>query len=57
MMVIAIASGQITYFIAGGDGRGGRGAGNASGIEITAWVEANFSSTTIGGVTVYDLTS
>jgi hypothetical protein len=56
-----VASGEITYFLAGGDGRGvgfgGQGGGNSSASEITAWVEANFSSTTVGGVTVYDLTS
>ena len=51
-----VASGEIHYFIAGGQGGGpGGGAGTAS--EITAWVEANFAATTIGGTTVYDLTT
>ena len=51
-----VASGEIHYFIAGGQGGGpGGGAGTAS--EITAWVEANFSATTIGETTVYDLTT
>ncbi|GAA3632423.1 ArnT family glycosyltransferase [Microlunatus ginsengisoli] len=55
-----VANGDITYFIAGGDARGG-GMGGASSdsaaTQITAWVEQNFTSTTVGGVTVYDLTS
>jgi hypothetical protein len=28
-----------------------------SGSEITEWVEANFTSTTLGSVTLYDLTA
>jgi hypothetical protein len=55
-----VANGEITYFIAGGDGRGGGmggGGGTSSSSEITQWVEANFTSSTVGGVTVYDLTS
>ena len=63
-----VAAGRIHYFIAGG-GRGfggggfagvGPGAGPTSatvGSQITAWVEANFGSTTVGGVTLYDLSS
>jgi hypothetical protein len=31
------------------------GSNDAS--EIAAWVEANFTSTTVGGVTLYDLTA
>jgi hypothetical protein len=31
------------------------GGGNAS--QITAWVEAHFTARTVGGMTVYDLTS
>ncbi|WP_209649053.1 ArnT family glycosyltransferase [Kibdelosporangium banguiense] len=48
-----VAEGQIHYFIAGGRG-GGPGGGNS---EIATWVADNFTSTTIGGQTVYDLTS
>jgi hypothetical protein len=53
-----VASGQIRYFIAGGQGggQGGPGGGNSSGSAITSWVESHFSSTTVGGTTVYDLT-
>jgi hypothetical protein len=33
-----------------------QGGSNASA-EITAWVEAHYTAQTIGGVTMYDLTS
>ena len=46
-----VADGRIHYFIAGGGG--GRGSSDSSA--ITQWVEANFTATTIGGTTVYDL--
>jgi hypothetical protein len=54
-----VANGDITYFIAGGGRGGGMGGGgsDASSSQITSWVEQTFTSTTIGGVTVYDLTS
>ncbi|MCE5288575.1 MAG: glycosyltransferase family 39 protein [Nocardiaceae bacterium] len=48
-----VAEKKIHYFIGGGGFRGGMG-GNS---DITSWVEANFTSTTVDGVTVYDLTS
>jgi len=53
-----VVDGDISYFIAGGGmgGGGGPGGGSGSGSEIAAWVEANFTSTTVGGTTVYDLT-
>jgi len=56
-----VADGDIGYFIAGGGvggggGAGGPGGGSSTGSEIQAWVEANFTATTVGGVTVYDLT-
>ncbi len=55
-----VANGDIGYFIAGG-GQGGGGApgGGSSGTssEIRAWVEANFTATTVGGATVYDLSA
>ena len=47
---------QIHYFVASGGGGGGPGSSN-SDAAITSWVEAHFSATTIGGQTVYDLTS
>jgi 4-amino-4-deoxy-L-arabinose transferase-like glycosyltransferase len=53
-----VAEGKIHYFIAGG-GAGVRGPGGGGGdaAAITSWVESRFTATTIGGVTVYDLTS
>lgn len=48
-----VADGQIHYFIAGGRGGGPGGGTN----EIATWVAQNFTATTIGGQTVYDLTS
>ena len=43
----------------GGGGGGGFGGGGASSTssQIRSWVENNFDSTTVDGVTVYDLTS
>jgi len=59
-----VAEGKIHYFIAsggGGFGRGGFGGGGAGGSDdasqITTWVEAHFTAETLGGVTVYNLTS
>ncbi|MGW4781888.1 ArnT family glycosyltransferase [Streptomyces filamentosus] len=49
-----VAEGKVHYFIVGG-GMGGGGMGGGS--EITAWVQENFTSTTVGGTTFYDLTS
>jgi 4-amino-4-deoxy-L-arabinose transferase-like glycosyltransferase len=50
-----VAAGKIHYFLAGG-GRGG-GAGGSSSSSIASWVAAAFISQTVGGVTVYDLTT
>ncbi|WP_239334590.1 glycosyltransferase family 39 protein [Frankia sp. CiP3] len=56
-----VAAGQVHYFIAGstsggmGGGMGGPNS-NGTGSDITAWVKAHFTSTTVGGQTVYDLT-
>ncbi|MFY0407597.1 ArnT family glycosyltransferase [Solicola sp. PLA-1-18] len=55
-----VADGDVAYFVSGGQGgRGGGpgGGGSSSGSEITAWVEATFTATTVGGTTVYDLSS
>ena len=58
-----VAAGDISYFITGGaggfggPGGGGPGGSTGSGSEIQAWVEANFTATTVGGTTVYDLTT
>ncbi|ALG83635.1 ArnT family glycosyltransferase [Gordonia phthalatica] len=60
-----VAQHQVHYFIGGGRGdRGGEGfggmaqmGGSKSSSEIRSWVEANFTSTTVDGVTLYDLTA
>jgi 4-amino-4-deoxy-L-arabinose transferase-like glycosyltransferase len=55
-----VRDGKIHYFIAGGGFGGGGGGfgGNASGsgTAITSWVTSNYKATTVGGVTLYDLT-
>ena len=51
-----VASGQVHYFIGGG-GFGGQNGGSSATSEISAWVQANFTAQTVGGVTVYDLTT
>jgi len=49
-----VANGQITYYVDGGRGGGGPGGGSS---DITSWVTANFTATTVDGQTVYDLTT
>jgi hypothetical protein len=52
-----VAAGQIAYFVAGGGfGGGGGGGGSSAASQIQAWVQANFTATTVGGTTVYELT-
>ena len=51
-----VSEGRIHYFIAGGQGGGGRGGASSDSSEITSWVEENFESVTVDGVTLYDLT-
>jgi 4-amino-4-deoxy-L-arabinose transferase-like glycosyltransferase len=49
---------RIHYFIATGGGFGGpSGAGGDDASLITSWVVDHFAATTIGGVTVYNLTA
>jgi 4-amino-4-deoxy-L-arabinose transferase-like glycosyltransferase len=45
-----VAAGEVHYFVGGG---GGRPGGDS---EISTWVQENFTSTTVGSWTVYDLT-
>jgi 4-amino-4-deoxy-L-arabinose transferase-like glycosyltransferase len=52
-----VAEGKISYYVAGGQGGGGRGGSTSAGSEILAWVTANFTAQTVGGSTVYALTS
>ncbi len=49
-----VAAGDVHYFIAGGGFGGGGGRGGSS--EISTWVTAHYTASTVGGVTVYDLT-
>ena len=55
-----VADGRVHYFIAGGmggPGGGGPGGGSGTSSDISAWVQSSFTSTTVGSVTLYDLTS
>src|SRR5438105_2488701 len=51
-----VHGGQIHYFVAGGSGPGSASTSSTAS-QITAWVQQNFTPTTVGGVTVYDLTT
>jgi 4-amino-4-deoxy-L-arabinose transferase-like glycosyltransferase len=51
-----VAQGQIGYFVASGGGMGGPDGGG-TGAQITAWVAAHYTATTVGGSTVYDLST
>ncbi|GAA1984702.1 ArnT family glycosyltransferase [Amycolatopsis minnesotensis] len=48
-----VADGKVRYYLAGG--RGGFGGGPGGSNEIATWVADNFSATTVGSSTVYDL--
>ena len=52
-----VTDGKIRYFIASGSTGGGGGAagGTSTSTSITSWVTSTFSSSTVGGQTVYDL--
>ncbi len=60
-----VKAGDISYYISGGQGGGAgggggggqAGGGSSSSGQIAAWVAANYTATTVGGSTVYDLTS
>ncbi len=51
-----VRSGRIHYFIGGGTGANGGSSGSSDSSQISTWVAAHYSSTTVDGVTVYDLT-
>lgn len=50
-----VAQGKIHYFIGGSVGRAN--GGSSSPTAIASWVAKNFTATTVGGVTLYDLTA
>ncbi|MFN8051950.1 MAG: glycosyltransferase family 39 protein [Acidimicrobiales bacterium] len=52
-----VAEGRIHYFIGGGGFGGAQMGGSNSSAEISSWVQSNFTATTVGGTTLYDLTS
>jgi 4-amino-4-deoxy-L-arabinose transferase-like glycosyltransferase len=51
-----VSQGKIHFFIGGGN-IGGSNGGSAAASAISAWVSANFTAQTVGGVTLYDLTA
>lgn len=50
-----VAAGEIHYFV--GANRASFGGGSGPAFQITAWVRSHFTAKTVGGDTVYDLTS
>lgn len=50
-----VEKGEIQYFVSGGMGGGGGMGGSSSSTEIQEWVTENFTATTVGSATVYDL--
>ncbi len=52
-----VAAGRIHYFLAAGGGPGGFRGQSGGRASIQTWVAAHFTSRTVGGVTVYALTS
>ncbi len=52
-----VAEGKIHYFIGTGMGMRGGNSGSDYAQQIASWVQATFTATTVGGTTVYDLTT
>ena len=50
-----VRAGRIHWFVAGGVGGPGGASGTTS--QISSWVQQTFTATTVGGVTMYDLSS
>jgi hypothetical protein len=52
-----VAAGQIHYYVVTPDAAGFRGTagGSNAAAQISSWVSGSFTSTTIGSLTVYDL--
>ncbi len=51
-----VSQGKIHYFIGGGGTGMGGGQSGGTASAVAAWVQQNFTQTTVGGTTVYDLT-
>jgi len=51
-----VRQGKVHYFLGGG-GPGASNGGSSDASEIASWVESHFTSKTVDGVAVYDLTS
>jgi hypothetical protein len=52
-----VLQGRVHWFLAGNGRMGGAMGGSDAARQITAWVEQSFEATTVGGTTVYDLTT
>jgi 4-amino-4-deoxy-L-arabinose transferase-like glycosyltransferase len=53
-----VARGKVHWFISGGMGMGGGpGGGSGTSSAIASWVQSTYSATTVGGITMYDLTT
>ncbi len=52
-----VAAGDIHWFIGGGGFGGAQIGGSSASSDIASWVAANFTATTVDGVTLYDLTT
>jgi hypothetical protein len=52
-----VASGDIAYYVGGGQGGGPGGQSDSTSSQIAEWVAANYTATTVGGQTVYDMQS
>ena len=52
----SVAAGEVHYYLSSGSA-GGMGGGSSTASAIETWVKAHYSSTSVGGTTVYDLTS
>ncbi|GEL25399.1 glycosyl transferase [Pseudonocardia sulfidoxydans NBRC 16205] len=54
-----VAAGDVRYFVSGGmgGGPGGGREGRGTGAQIQEWVQQHFTASTVGGRTVYDLSS
>ena len=52
-----VKNGEITYYISGGQGGGPGGSDSSTASAIATWVQENYTATTVGSSTVYDLTA